>query len=157
MRAYDVVVVGKANLDYLVRGPRLPRPGQSANGDAFQEAPGGKGANQAVAAARLGARVALVARIGNDARGDAVVEALLTEGVSVDHMLRDPAASTGVALCQVGGDGEKQILSFAGANARLSVDDVNAAADALRSTAVLLVSIGVPLAAVRQAVALAGS
>src|SRR5712671_4270697 len=73
---YDVVVVGKANVDYLVRGPRLPTPGQSVNGDAFQEAAGGKGANQAVAAARLGARVALVARVGRDARGDAVLARL---------------------------------------------------------------------------------
>ena len=67
---YDVVVVGKANVDYLVRGPRLPGPGQSVTGDAFQEAAGGKGANQAVGAARLGARVALVARVGRDTRGD---------------------------------------------------------------------------------------
>ncbi|GAC1490224.1 MAG: hypothetical protein NVS2B11_15480 [Acetobacteraceae bacterium] len=73
---FDVVVVGKANVDYLVRGPQLPRPGQSVNGDAFQEAPGGKGANQAVGAARLGARVALVARVGEDARGSSVIEAL---------------------------------------------------------------------------------
>src|SRR5256885_11561613 len=133
--AFDVVVVGKANVDYLVRGPRLPLPGQSVNGDVFQRAPGGKGANQAVAAARLGARVALVSRIGNDARGDSVVEALLTEGVAVDHLVRDPSAPTGVALCQVGGDGEKQILSAAGANGRLSVDDARAARDALTSTA----------------------
>src|SRR5436853_2452092 len=143
-RAYDVVVVGKANVDYLVRGPRLPRPGQSVNGDAFQEAPGGKGANQAVAAARLGARVALVARVGNDSRGDSVIEALLTEGVAVDHVIRDETAPTGVALCQVGGDGEKQILSAEGANGRLTAEDVRGARHLLESTAVLLVSLGVP-------------
>jgi ribokinase len=149
---YDVVVVGKANVDYLVRGPRLPRPGESVNGDFFQQAPGGKGANQAVGAARLGARVALVARIGNDVRGDSVVEALITEGVEIDYLVRDPAAFTGVALCQVGGTGEKQILSAAGANARLSVDDVRAAADALASARVVLLQLGVPLAAVTEAI-----
>jgi len=142
--AFDLVVVGKANVDYLVRGPRLPLPGQSVNGDLFQQAPGGKGANQAVAAARLGARVALISRIGNDARGDSVVEALLTEGVAVDNIVRDRSAPTGVALCQVGGNGEKQILSAAGANSRLTTDDVHAARDALASTAVVLVSLGVP-------------
>jgi len=149
---YDVVVVGKANVDYLVRGPRLPQPGQSVNGELFQEAPGGKGANQAVGAARLGARVALVARVGNDVRGDSVVEALITEGVEIDYLIRDPAAFTGVALCQVGGNGEKQILSAAGANARLTADDVRAAADALRSARVVLLQLGVALPAVAEAI-----
>jgi len=142
--AYDVVVVGKANMDSLVRGPRLPLPGQSVNGDLFHEGPGGKGANQAVAAARLGARVALVSRIGNDARGDAVMEALINEGIAVDYVVRDPSRPTGVALCQVGGSGEKQILSAQGANAHLSADDVRAAREALCSTAVVLLSLGVP-------------
>ncbi len=149
---YDVVVVGKANVDYLVRGPRLPRPGESVNGELFQQAPGGKGANQAVGAARLGARVALVARVGNDVRGDSVVEALITEGVEIDHLIRDPSEPTGVALCQVGGNGEKQILSAAGANARLCAEDVRAAGDALRSARVVLLQLGVPLAAVTEAI-----
>src|SRR5216683_2104060 len=149
---YDVVVVGKANVDYLVRGPRLPQPGESVNGELFQQAPGGKGANQAVGAARLGARVALVARVGNDVRGDSVVEALITEGVEIDHLIRDPSEPTGVALCQVGGNGEKQILSAAGANARLSAEDVRAAGDALRSARVVLLQLGVPLAAVAEAI-----
>ena len=149
---YDVVVVGKDNVDYLVRGPRLPQPGQSVNGELFQEAPGGKGANQAVGAARLGARVALIARVGNDVRGDSVVEALITEGVEVDYLVRDPSAFTGVALCQVGGNGEKQILSAAGANAKLSVEDVRAAGDTLRSARVVLLQLGVPLPAVTEAV-----
>jgi ribokinase len=149
---YDVVVVGKANVDYLVRGPRLPQPGQSVNGELFQEAPGGKGANQAVGAARLGARVALVARVGNDVRGDSVVEALITEGVEIGYLVRDPSAFTGVALCQVGGNGEKQILSAAGANANLSVDNVRAAGDALRSARVVLLQLGVPLPAIAEAI-----
>src|ERR1700716_1537253 len=118
----------------------------------FQEAPGGKGANQAGGAAPLGARVALVARVGNDVRGDAVIEALITEGVEIDHLIRDPTEPTGVALCQVGGNGEKQILSAAGANARLCVEAVRAAADALRSTRVVLLQLGVPLPAVAEAV-----
>src|SRR2546423_3045751 len=148
---YDVLVVGKANVDYLLRGRRLPQPGQSVNGELFQEAPGGKGANQAVGAARLGARVALVARVGNDVRGDSVVEALITEGVEIDHLIRDPTAFTGVALWQGGGTGEEQILSAAGANARLSADDVRAAADAPRSARVVLLQLGIPVAAVAGA------
>jgi ribokinase len=154
---YDVVVVGKANVDYLVRGASLPQPGQSVSGELFQEAPGGKGANQAVGAARLGARAALIARVGNDVRGDAVVEALITEGVDVGFVVRDASAFTGVALCQVGGDGEKQILSAAGANARLSAGDVRAAADALGSTRVALLQLGVPMPAVAEAIRIARS
>jgi ribokinase len=87
---WDVVVLGGANLDYLARGSRLPRPGDTVRGDEFQEAPGGKGANQAVAAARLGARVALIARVGDDARGTAMLERLLAEGVDARYVLRDP-------------------------------------------------------------------
>ncbi len=66
---WDIVVVGGANMDYLVRGKKLPKPGETVMGDRFQEAPGGKGANQAVAATRLGTRVALIARVGADERG----------------------------------------------------------------------------------------
>src|SRR6202022_3234015 len=124
----DVAVVGKANLDYLVLGPRLPKPGMSAGGDVFHEGPGGKGANQAVAAARLGAAVALIARIGKDRRGHTVLATLRAEGVDERWVVRDPEAPTGVALCQVGNGGEKQILSAAGANARLSAAGADRAA-----------------------------
>jgi ribokinase len=154
---YDVVVVGKANVDYLVRGPRLPLPGQSVSGEQFQVAPGGKGANQAVGAARLGARVTLIARVGKDPRGDSVVEALLQEGVDIEYLVRDSSAFTGVALCQVGENGEKQILSAAGANGRLTAEDVGAAAGVLRSARVVLLQLGVPLPAVAEAIRLGRS
>jgi ribokinase len=154
---YDVVVVGKANIDYLVRGPRLPAPGQSVNGSAFQEAAGGKGANQAVAAARLGARVALVARVGRDARGDAVLAKLHDEAVDTRFVSRDPEELTGIALCQVAASGEKQILSSAGANARLTAACVREAASVLSSARVVLCQLGVPLEAVEEAVRLARS
>ena len=151
----DVAVVGKANLDYLVLGPRLPKPGMSAGGDVFHEGPGGKGANQAVAAARLGAAVALIARIGKDRRGHTVLATLRAEGVDERWVVRDPEAPTGVALCQVGNGGEKQILSAAGANARLSAADVAAAAEAIGRARVLLVQTGAPLEAIVEAVRLA--
>jgi len=154
---YDVVVVGKANIDYLVRGPRLPGPGQSVNGDAFQEAAGGKGANQAVAASRLGARVALVARVGRDSRGDVVLARLHDENVDTRFVTRDPREPTGVALCQVGASGEKQILSASGANARLTAALVREAAPALTSARVVLCQLGVPLEAVEEAVRIARS
>jgi ribokinase len=92
-----VVVVGGANTDYLARGAALPTAGGTADGDIFLEAPGGKGANQAVAAARLSARVALIARLGIDARGDELHEALAAEGVDLRYVIRDDRSPTGAA------------------------------------------------------------
>ena len=131
VREWDVVVVGGANMDYLARGQRLPGPGDTVQGDAFQEAPGGKGANQAVAVARLHARVALVARVGDDGRGASMIERLTQEGVDARHVTRDPEAPTGVAVIQVGRRGEKQILTAPGANRRLSARDAERAGAAL--------------------------
>src|SRR5262245_54799194 len=98
---WDVVVVGGANTDYLVKGPKLPSPGETVEGEEFQEAPGGKGANQAVAVARLGARVVLVARLGRDRRGDEMAARLAQEQVNTSHLVRDPEAPTGIALILV--------------------------------------------------------
>jgi ribokinase len=142
---WDVVVVGGANTDYLVRGPELPRPGATIEGDEFQEAPGGKGANQAVAAARLGARVALIARVGDDERGTTLIERIDDEGVDTHHVLRDAEAPTGVAVIQVDQLGEKQILTAPGANRRLAPRDVRAAAAILRDGKVALLQLEPPL------------
>ncbi|HEX4386307.1 MAG TPA: ribokinase [Myxococcales bacterium] len=152
---FDVVVVGKANIDYLARGPQLPGPGEGVNGDAFQEACGGKGANQAVGAARLGAKVALIARVGNDARGETVLAALREAQVDASHITRDALVHTGVALCQVDAAGNKQILSATGANARLTAALVRDAAEVLRSCKILLCQLGVPFEAFAEAVRIA--
>jgi len=153
-KKWDVVVVGGANYDYLVQGPQLPGPGETVQGNEFQEAPGGKGANQAVAVARLGARVALVARIGNDARGDQIMACLATEGVDTTYVVRDIEAQTGVALIQVTEGGEKQILAAPGANRRLTVTDVQQAAAIIQAAQVLLTQLETPLASVVTAVRL---
>jgi ribokinase len=148
-------VVGGANTDYLVRGTELPGPGDTAEGEEFQEGPGGKGANQAVAAARLGARVAFVGRVGADARGDTLVRALEAEGVDTRHVVRDAVAATGVALVQVGKGGEKQIHTAPGANRRLGTDDVHAASSLIRSARVVLLQFESPAETVEAVVALA--
>ena len=128
---WDIVVVGGANTDYLVRGPRLPQRGETGQGDEFQPAPGGKGANQAVAAARLGARVAFVGRVGRDVRGDEIMARLKGAGVDTRYVVRDDATFTGVALVMVEHSGEKQILAAPGANRRLAIGDIQAAAEAI--------------------------
>ncbi|MEZ4736998.1 MAG: ribokinase [Caldilineaceae bacterium] len=151
-KQWDVVVVGGVNYDYLVRGATLPEPGDTVQGQEFQEAPGGKGANQAVAAARLGAKVALVARIGQDARGDRILDRLTEEGVDTTYVLRDDAAQTGVALVHVTEAGEKQILVAPGANTKLTPADVAQAGPAIQAAHVLLTQLEVPLASVEMAI-----
>jgi ribokinase len=151
---WDVVVVGGANTDYLVRGPRLPRAGETVVGDVFQPAPGGKGANQAVAAARLGARVAFVARLGLDDRGDEVLGRLAAEGVDARQVTRDADAPTGVALIMVGEGGEKQMLTAPGANRHLAVADLRAAERTIAAARVVLVQLEAPLDAVGAALRL---
>ncbi|HEY3474016.1 MAG TPA: ribokinase [Anaerolineales bacterium] len=152
---WDIVVIGGANMDYLVRGKKLPEPGETVMGDLFQEAPGGKGANQAVAATRLGARVALVSRVGVDRRGKEILKRLKDEGVNTDFIVRDKEDPTGVALIMVGEGGEKKILTAPGAKRDLSVDQVHRAATAIQSAWVLLAQLGVPLESVQLAARLA--
>jgi ribokinase len=152
---WDVVIVGGANTDYLVRGKTLPSPGETIEGDFFQNAVGGKGANQAVAAARLGARVAFVGRVGNDDRGDSVIEELEKAGVDTTFMSRTDQKPTGVALVMVNENGEKQILTAPGANQDMRVDDVLRAAGAIRSAAVAVAQLEIPLNVVAAALEIA--
>jgi ribokinase len=152
---WDIVVVGGANMDYLVRGPALPKPGETVMGDLFQEAPGGKGANQAVAAARLGVRVALVACVGADERGKAILKRLKEEGINTKYVVEDEKEPTGVALIFVGKKGEKEIFTAPGANLRFSVDQVRDAATTIQSARVLLLQLEVQLDAVMLAAQLA--
>ena len=125
--AGSVVVVGSANVDLSVRVERLPGPGETVTGGVFERQNGGKGANQAVAAARAGARVRLVAALGDDELGRGVVAGLRRGGVSVEGVSRLAGVSTGVALIVVDADGENQIAVASGANAALNGAAVAAA------------------------------
>ncbi len=154
-REWDVVVVGGANFDYLVRGPKLPRPGETLQGDDLMEGPGGKGANQAAAAARLGARTALVARIGNDDRGVKFAAQLEGEGVDIRHLIHDRQALTGIALVMGDHSGEKQILVAPGPNSRLSIKAGDAAKPVIASSRVVLLQLEIPVESVMEAARLA--
>ena len=150
-----IVVVGSSNTDMIIRLPRIPNPGETIIGGEFSMAAGGKGANQAVAAARAGGDVAFIARVGADVFGEQAVYGLVGDGINVQGIVRDPEAPSGVALIFVGGDGENSIAVASGANARLSVDDVERARDVIASARVLLVQLEIPLETVRAAVELA--
>jgi len=155
LETFDVVVIGGANTDFLVRGRHLPTPHSTVEGDVFQQAPGGKGANQAVAAARLGARVALLARLGSDERGALLLARLEEEQVDTRAILHDGTAPTGVALVMVDEAGQKQIMTAPGANHALSVADITAASEVIASARVVLCQLEVPLETVEAAVQLA--
>lgn len=141
----SLCVVGSVNLDLVARCGRLPRPGETVSGFAFERIPGGKGANQAVAAARLGARVTFVGCVGDDDLGREAVAGLEAAGISLER-LKVVAEPTGVALVVVSGDGENQIVVVPGANASLAPEDVELpAADAV------LTQLEIPLATVAAA------
>jgi len=151
-----VVVVGSANTDMVARVARLPQPGETVLGGEFETVPGGKGANQAVAAARLGAVVTFIACIGADGLGDGLVLGLEAEGIDTRHVVRDPDAPTGVALITVDeATGENVIVVASGANARLSVGLVEMAREAIQSADVVVCQLESPLETVTAALKLA--
>jgi len=150
-----IVVVGSSNTDMIVQVDRIPRPGETVLGGAFSMAAGGKGANQAVAAARAGGRVTFIARVGDDLFGRTAVEGFQADGIDVRYVVRDTETASGVALILVGADGQNSIAVAPGANARLSADDVDLARDAIRSASILLCQLEVPRGTVAAAVRLA--
>ncbi|NMO16153.1 ribokinase [Pyxidicoccus fallax] len=151
----DIVVVGGISTDFLVQGPRLPGPGDRVEGHLFLESLGGKGANGAVGAARLGARVALIGRVGMDARGLALLEQLEGEGVDIRSVGRDAGEMTGVVLEMVDEAGRTQSLASPGANHCMKVADVMRAEERITAARVLLAQLEVPLDVVSAAVHIA--
>jgi ribokinase len=140
-----ICVVGSANVDLTFRAPRLPTPGETLAGRAFHLGMGGKGANQAVAAARLGAEVTLVARVGNDTFGQEAVRRYRDERIDTRFVAVDPHQPTGTAAILVDDAAENCIVVVAGANANLSADVVRASAAAIREADVVLCQLEVPI------------
>ena len=152
---FDVVVVGSLNQDITVRVPHIPAPGETVLGADALVGGGGKGANQAVAAARLGASVAMVGRVGADAAGTALRGGLIAEGIEVAHVIVDEERSSGTALIAVDDAAENAIVVSPGANGAVSVDDVVAAADQIATASVVLLQLEVPMDVVASAAELA--
>ena len=152
---FEVVVVGSANMDLVARVVRLPHPGETVSAHDYFEACGGKGANQAIAAARAGARTAFIGAVGSDAAGDTLRAAFVHDAVDVSLLatVREP---TGRALIGVSDDAENLIIVVPGANHALSVDHIDAAEALLANAKVVLVQLEVRLAVVQRAVELAG-
>jgi ribokinase len=144
-----VVVIGSINVDLVVDAHRLPAPGETVLGGRFAVHHGGKGANQAVAAARAGARVTMIAAVGADEHGEHAIGALAAEGVEVARVRQGDGEPTGVAIVMVGPRGENQIMVAPGANATLELDDDDRAT--IREADVLLTNHEVPAATVLDA------
>ncbi len=151
----SIVVVGSSNTDMIIKVPRIPKPGETIIGGTFATAAGGKGANQAVAAARAGGDVVFIARVGTDIFGEQAVKGFEQDGINVDRVLRDPDEPSGVALIFVDDKGENSIGVASGANARLSVDDLAAGRDAIRGAAILLMQLETPQETVKAAAQMA--
>jgi ribokinase len=150
-----IVVVGSSNTDMIIKMDRIPRPGETILGGEFFTAAGGKGANQAIGAARAGGRVTFVARVGNDSFGEQAVAGFARDGVDVKYVVRDRARPSGVALIFVGNNGENSIAVASGANGNLSPDDVVNAREALAEAGAVLMQLETPLETVEAAAALA--
>ncbi len=147
----STVVFGSINMDLVARTPQLPVPGETLLGHKFFTAPGGKGANQAVAIARLGIPTQMVGRVGSDSFGQEVLKSLQTAGVNTDYVLVDETASSGVAAIAVDDTGENQIIIIPGANGRIDGTDVERLESLLLGANALLLQFEISMSAVWRA------
>jgi ribokinase len=148
-----IVVVGSLNMDLIMRMDRAPAGGETLPGRDFATLPGGKGANQAVACARMGARVAMVGRVGADANGEVLLSVLAADGIDVSEGYALPATHTGVAMIWVEESGQNRIALAAGANGLMDAAGVERAAALIEAATMLIVQLEVPMATVEAAVA----
>ena len=151
-----IIVIGSSNTDMVVRSERLPRPGESVIGGGFMMAGGGKGANQAVAVARMGHRVIFTAALGRDMFGDAAVSSYQRFGIDTSYIVRKDAPS-GVALIMVDSAGQNSISVALGANNSLSTEDIRGVLEQVEKDDIVLLQLEVPMATVDAAVDIAAA
>jgi len=148
----DIIVIGSLNADLVVRAPRFPAPGETISGEDLAIIPGGKGANQAVAASRQGPSVAMVGRVGSDSFGPTLIQNLQKNKVATTHILTDESA-TGTAIIVVDADGQNSIVLSPGANGKVTSADVNAVS--FQDVDILLLQLEIPLETVVHAASVA--
>jgi len=154
-RAPSILVVGSSCTDMVIRVDRLPRVGETVLGGEFASTAGGKGANQAVGAARAGGTVTFIGCIGRDEFGDKAVAGLTADGINMEHTVRNPNAPSGVALIFVGPEGQNSIAVAPGSNSKLTPVDLKQARKAFTSASVLLLQLETPLMTVEAAAEIA--
>lgn len=141
----NIIVVGSINMDLVVQTNRAPVKGETLSGIAYQTIPGGKGANQAVAVAKLGGQVCFVGRVGNDGFGKKMMQAMKSEGIYDEYIVTDPESTTGMAFIVVESEGDNRIIVVPGANARVSNDDVERVFCAHSEAQALVLQFEIPL------------
>ena len=146
-----IVVVGSFNTDLIAYMQRMPRPGETVHGDAFHTGAGGKGSNQAVAAARLGADVTFIGRVGSDVFAELAHDIWNAEGINTDFVARDESVATGVAPIFVDGGGENSIVVVLGANLRIAKADIDAARERIAEADILIAQLEINLDMVHYA------
>lgn len=151
----DIVVIGSLNTDIVAQAKRCPRPGETVTGSDFRMVPGGKGANQAVAAARMSGKTAMVGRIGDDIFGQMLLHSLHDAGVGTDYVFKTPGTPTGTALIILDEKAENHIVVVPGANSFCSVEDVTLLEEFIGAAKILMVQLEVPLQTVQCAVRIA--
>jgi ribokinase len=147
----NITVIGSSNTDMMIKVPRIPGPKEVVLGGKFSTAPGGKGANQAVASARAGGKVTFVARVGEDIFGEQALRGFKEEGINTDFIVKDKDAPSGIAEIFVAEGGENCTAVASGANLNLSVYDITAAKDAILASDILLMQLEIPLKTVQYA------
>ena len=150
-----VIVVGSLNMDLVVRAPKIPRPGETVLGSDFKQVPGGKGANQADAASKLGAETAMLGAVGKDSMGDQLIQALRKDGVNVEMVLKKENLPTGVAAIVVEDSGNNAITVAPGANSALTPDDLSGMEKVFEKAKVMLVQLETPIDTVKASLRVA--
>ncbi len=145
MDSKKIVVVGSCNTDMVIKADRLPIPGETILGGTFFMNPGGKGANQAVAASRMGGKVSFISKTGNDVFGKQSVMLYNSENINTDFVFSDPGLPSGVALITVDANGENCIVVASGANATLSPADINKASGEIETADLVLMQLEIPI------------
>ena len=150
-----ITVVGSLNMDFVINAPVIPRPGETVIGNRFLQTPGGKGGNQASAAARLGSKVTMIGAVGKDELGDKLILALKKDGVKTDYILKKEGVSTGIASIVVERSGNNAITVVSGANYALAIEDVERYHFVIGHSDVLLVQLETPLLTIKKALTIA--
>ena len=152
MSSSKIVVIGSSNTDMLVTSDKLPEHGETIIGGEFIMNPGGKGANQAVAAARLGGNITFISKVGNDIFGNQAIGNLKNEGIRTEYIIQDPNSPSGVALIMVNKKGENCISVAPGANGKLLPEEIEKCKSIIDRSDILLIQLEIPLKTVERAI-----